>query len=123
MEMKIELIPLPSNDVQESKKFYIDVLGFHLDHDVEPGNGMHVIQLTPPGSACSIVIGTGMNTEGAPPVKGIHLVVTDIEAVRNQLLQNGLDIDEVIDMGGIKYASFSDPSDNTWVLQQIHTTN
>ena len=97
--MKIELIPLLSKDLAESKRFYTEVMGFNLDHDIEPGNGMHVIQLTPPGSACSIVIGTGMGTEDSAPVKGIHLVVTDIEAARNKLAGNGLEISEVNDMG------------------------
>lgn len=123
MDMKIELIPLPSKDLTESKKFYTDVMGFNLDHDVEPVNGMHVIQLTPPGSVCSIVIGTGMGTEDSAPVKGIHLVVSDIEAARKQLVANGLEISEVDDMGGIKYAFFSDPSDNTWALQQVPSAN
>lgn len=123
MDMKIELIPLPSKDLAESKRFYTEVMGFNLDHDVEPGNGMHVIQLTPSGSACSIVIGTGMGTEDSAPVKGIHLVVSDIEAARNKLVANGLEISEVNDMGGIKYAFFSDPSDNTWELQQVYAGN
>jgi catechol 2,3-dioxygenase-like lactoylglutathione lyase family enzyme len=123
MDMKIELIPLPSKDLAESKRFYTEVMGFNLDHDIEPGNGMHVIQLTPPGSACSIVIGTGMGTEDSAPVKGIHLVVSDIEAARNMLAGNGLEISEVNDMGGIKYAFFSDPSDNTWELQQVYAGN
>jgi predicted enzyme related to lactoylglutathione lyase len=119
MDMKLELVPLPSNNVEESKNFYVEVLGFNLDHDVKPGNGMHVIQLTPPGSACSIAIGTGMGTEDADPVKNLHLVVSDITAARNKLVQNGLKISEVDDMGGVKYAYFSDPAGNTWALQQI----
>lgn len=98
-------------------------MGFNLDHDVEPGNGMHVIQLTPPSSACSIVIGTGIGTEDSAPVKGIHLVVSDIEAARSQLAENGLSISEVNDMGGIKFTFFSDPSSNTWELQQVYTRN
>ncbi|MDN5275869.1 MAG: Glyoxalase [Candidatus Saccharibacteria bacterium] len=117
--MKIELIPLPANDIQQAKDFYEHTLGFHLDHDVEPGNGMHIIQLTPPGSACSIAIGTGMGTENASPVQNIHLVVDDIEAARNELVERGLEISEVDDMGGVKYAHFSDPTGNTWALQQI----
>lgn len=114
---------LPSKDLAESKKFYTQVLGFNLDHDVEPGNGMHVIQFTPPGSACSIAIGTGIGTEDAAPVKGIHLVVSDIDAVRNKLVSNGLEIGEINDMGGIKFAFFSDPSGNTWELQQVYSGN
>jgi len=122
MEMKIELILLPANDLAKSKDFYANKLGFHVDHDVEPGNGIHVIQLTPPGSACSIAIGTGMGTEGSAPVKNIHLVVADIQAARKRLLTKGVEVGDVLDMGGgIKYAYFSDPTGNSWALQQITT--
>lgn len=118
MEMKIELIPLQCKDLEESKRFYADVMEFHLDHDVQPGNGVRVIQFTPPGSGCSIAIGTGIGTEGAAPVTGIHLVVDDIEAARDELVGRGLEISEVSDMGGVKYAHFSDPAGNSWELQQ-----
>lgn len=90
MDMKIELIPLPSKNLEESRSFYANTLGFRLDHDVKPGNGIHVIQFTPPGSACSIVIGTGIGTEDSAPVSGIHLVVADIEAARKELVGKGL---------------------------------
>ena len=119
MDMKLELIPLPSHNLEESKRFYVSILGFKLDHDAEPGNGIHVIQLTPPGSSCSIAIGTGMGTEDSEPVRNLHLVVSKIDSIRNTLKKRGLQISEVQDMGGIKYAHFSDPTGNTWVLQQI----
>lgn len=118
MEMKIELIPLQSNNLEESKQFYGEVMGFHLDHDVQPGNGVRVIQFTPPGSGCSIAIGTGIGTEGAAPVTGIHLVVNDIAAAREELMVRGLEISDISDMGGVKYAHFNDPSGNGWELQQ-----
>jgi len=118
MEMKIELIPLRSENIDESKKFYQDVMGFHLDHDVQPGNGLRVIQFTPLGSRCSVAIGKGIGTEGTSPVTGIHLVVNDIEAARSELVSRGLVISEVSDMGGVKYAHFSDPAGNGWELQQ-----
>ena len=117
--MKLELILLPSKNLEESKNFYTDTLGFKLDHDVEPGNGIHVIQLTPLGSACSIAIGTGIGTEDSAPVSGMHLVVADIEGIRSELAGKGLDISEINDMGGVKYAYFSDPTGNAWALQQI----
>lgn len=120
MEMKIELIPLQSKDLEASKKFYTEVMGFHLDHDVLPGNGVRVIQFTPPGSGCSVAVGTGIGTDDAAPVTGIHLVVDDIEAARKELVARGLDISEVSDMGGVKYAHFSDPSGNGWELQQTY---
>ena len=120
MDMRLELVPLPSTDVDRSKAFYIDQVGFHLDHDVEPGNGMRVIQLTPPGSACSIVIGVGISDPQGAPVQGLHLVVDDLDAVRRTLLGNGVQVSEVSDMGGgVRYAYFSDPADNSWALQQI----
>lgn len=120
MQMRLELIPLPCRDVDRSKAFYVDSVGFHLDHDVEPGNGMRVVQLTPPGSSCSIVIGTGMIDPAAPPVQGMHLVVDDIHETREFLLSRGIDITDVQDVGGgISYAHFSDPDHNTWALQQI----
>ncbi|MGA7205228.1 MAG: VOC family protein [Specibacter sp.] len=119
--MKLELIPLPVADVERSKLFYTETVGFHLDHDVQPGNGMRIVQLTPPGSACSIVIGTGMGTrhpdEGT--IQGLHLVVTDIDAVRDDLLGRGADVGEVMDMGGVKFAHFADPDGNSWALQEI----
>jgi catechol 2,3-dioxygenase-like lactoylglutathione lyase family enzyme len=121
MEMKIELIPLQSKDLEESKWFYSEVMGFRLDHDVQPGNGVRVIQFTPPGSDCSIAIGTGIGTEGAAPVTGIHLVVDDIAAAREELISRGLEISDVDDMGGVKYAHFHDPSGNGWELQQKFT--
>jgi predicted enzyme related to lactoylglutathione lyase len=118
-EMRLELVPLPTKNVDRSKAFYVDQVGFGLDHDVEPGNGMRVVQLTPPGSACSIVVGTGMTDPDAPPVRGLHLVVSDVEAVREELLDRGVEVSAVEDMGGVRYAFFSDPDGNSWALQQI----
>jgi catechol 2,3-dioxygenase-like lactoylglutathione lyase family enzyme len=119
MDMRLELVPLPTTDVDRSKAFYVDGLGFHLDHDVQPGNGMRVVQLTPPGSACSIVVGVGIGDPDAPRVHNLHLVVDDIEQARDQLSGNSVDVSEVHDMGGVKYAYFADPDGNTWALQQI----
>ncbi|AZI59230.1 glyoxalase [Nakamurella antarctica] len=111
--MRLELVPLPVTDIEQSKYFYTDVIGFHLDHDVQPGNGMRIVQLTPPGSACSIVIGTGMGGDpSGGTVHGIHLVVDDIAAARNELLARGADVGPVQDMGGGQYAYFSDPDGN-----------
>lgn len=118
--MRLELIPLPSTDVDRSKAFYSDLVGFTVDHDVEPGNGMRVVQLTPPGSACSIVIGVGISDPQAAPVLGIHLVVDDLDDARRTLTGNGVDVSDVSDLGGgIRYAYFSDPDGNSWALQQI----
>ncbi len=121
MEMRLEVVPLPVLDVDVSKAFYLDQVGFVLDHDVEPGNGMRVVQLTPPGSSCSIVIGTGM---GDPSTRGrvenLHLVVADISAARTELTARGVEIGEINELGGgVKYAHFADPDGNSWALQEV----
>jgi predicted enzyme related to lactoylglutathione lyase len=118
MEMKLEVVPLHVQDVQRSIDFYAGQVGFHLDHDVQPGNGMRIVQLTPPGSACSVVFGTGMG-EGGGPVNNLHLVVVDIEQARKQLSDRGVEVSAIDDMGGVKYAYFSDPDGNSWALQEI----
>jgi catechol 2,3-dioxygenase-like lactoylglutathione lyase family enzyme len=119
MDMRLELVPLPTTDVDRSKEFYVDRVGFSLDHDVEPGNGMRIVQLTPPGSACSVVVGQGMGDPGAGRVHGLHLVVDDVEAARVQLRDRGVDVSPVSDMGGVRYAYFSDPDGNSWALQEL----
>lgn len=119
--MKLEVVPLPVTDVEKSIAFYKDNVGFNLDHDVQPGNGMRVIQLTPPGSACSIVFGIGISDPNIKPgsIKGLHLVVDNIDNVRESLLSRGVRVSEINDMGGIKYAYFADPDDNSWTLQEL----
>jgi catechol 2,3-dioxygenase-like lactoylglutathione lyase family enzyme len=121
-DMKLEVVPLPVSDVDRAKAFYVEKVGFHADHDVSPSPTMRVVQLTPPGSACSIVIGTGMGeiSEIKPgSIKGLHLVVSDVEKAREVLAARGVGVSEVSDMGGIKYVYFSDPDGNTWALQEI----
>lgn len=121
MNMKLEVVPLPVSSVDASLAFYTEKVGFHLDHDVQPGNGMRIIQLTPPGSACSIVFGTGMGNGDDKPgsIKNLHLVVEDIAAARRELLERGLELSEINDMGGVKYVYFADPDGNSWALQEI----
>ncbi len=120
MDMKLELVPVPVSDVDRAKAFYVEKIGFHADHDVEPGNGMRVVQLTPPGSACSIIIGIGLGEISEPgSVKGLHLVVADIHKAREALAGRGVEVGEVDDLGGIKYVSFSDPDGNSWLLQEM----
>lgn len=117
--MKIEVVMLPVTDIEASIKFYERTLGFHLDHDVQPAEGMRVVQLTPPGSGCSVVFGTGIGELAAPgSVKNTHLVVEDIQEAVEALKANGLEISDITDMGGVKYAFFADPSGNTWSLQE-----
>jgi predicted enzyme related to lactoylglutathione lyase len=120
--MRLELVPVPVSDVDRAKAFYIERAGFELSVDVRPRDGMRVVQLTPPGSACTILLGTGMGaiTDMQPgSVKGLHLVVDDIEAARGELVGRGVQVGGVSDMGGVKFASFSDPDGNLWLLQEF----
>lgn len=123
MDMKLELVPVPVSDVDRALAFYTEQLGFVLDVDVTPVPGMRVVQLTPPGSACSIVIGTGMGpiSEMVPgTVKALHLVVADIDVARAELIGRGVDVGEVSDVGGgVRYAYFSDPDGNSLTLQEM----
>ncbi|MEO7129791.1 MAG: VOC family protein [Dermatophilaceae bacterium] len=122
MNMKLEVVMLPVTDVDASIAFYRDQVGFVLDHDIHPGNGMRVVQLTPVGSACSIVFGLGMGGLAVPgSVRNTHLVVDDIERARDQVISNGVDVSPVNDMGGVRYAYFEDPDGNSWAFQQIDT--
>jgi catechol 2,3-dioxygenase-like lactoylglutathione lyase family enzyme len=118
--MKLEVVILPVSDIDRAKAFYTDKIGFHLDHDVEPGNGMRVVQLTPPGSGCSVVIGRGVSEEMLPgSIKGLHLVVKDVAVVRAILAERGVATGDLIEYPGIRYSGFSDPDGNSWVLQEI----
>lgn len=121
--MRLELVPIPVSDVDRAKAFYVERLGFTADLDVRPTDGVRVVQLTPPGSACSIGIGTGLAAyDGATPgsVKALHLVVADIEQARANLLARGVEVGPVQDVGGgVKYAGFADPDGNTLTLQEM----
>ena len=120
-EMKLELVPVPVSDVDRARAFY-EKAGFQLEVDTQPTDTMRVVQLTPPGSACSIVFGTGMGeiTEMKPgSVKGLHLVVADIDTARSALVKRGLEVGEITDFKGVKYAGFSDPDGNSWLLQEF----
>ncbi|MCY4661732.1 MAG: VOC family protein, partial [Acidobacteria bacterium] len=109
------------SDIDRAKAFYTEKVGFHLDHDVRPAPSVRVVQLTPPGSACSIGLVEGFPGMMMPVgcLRGLHLVVDDIRATRAELIGRGVDVEEVVDMGGILYAEFRDPDGNTWSLQQI----
>lgn len=120
-DMKLELVPVPVTDVDRARAFY-EKAGFKLEVDVRPTDSMRVVQFTPPGSACSIVFGTGMGeiTDMQPgSVKGLHLVVADIGVAREALVKRGIEVGEATDMGGVKYAGFSDPDGNSWLLQEF----
>lgn len=119
--MKLELIPVPVGDIDRAKSFYADQLGFVVDHDVRPTDTVRVVQLTPPGSSCSIVISAGLPAASmeAGSLRGLHLVVDDIEAASSKLRSSGVDVGAVEDHGGVKFAGFADPDGNTWTLQQL----
>ena len=119
--LMLELVPVPVTDVDRAKAFYVDRLGFHPDVDVTPGDGVRVVQLTPPGSHCSIAFVTGFDMVKMPPgiLRGLHLVVADIEQARAELIGRGVDVAPVEDMGGVYYATFADPDGNTWTLQHM----
>jgi predicted enzyme related to lactoylglutathione lyase len=120
-DMRLELVPIPVSDVDKAKEFY-ERAGFGNVHDTQVTPEMRVVQLTPPGSSCAIVFGTGMGpiTEMRPgSVKGIHLVVADIHASRDALTHRGIEVSEAKDLGGgVLYAFFDDPDGNMWTLQQ-----
>jgi predicted enzyme related to lactoylglutathione lyase len=122
VDMKLELVPIPVTDVDRAKAFYAEQLGFVVDVDVRPADGVRVVQLTPPGSACSIGLGTGLGAYAAPPgsVRGVHLVVADIEQARAELVRRGVDVGAVEDVGGgVRYAALEDPDGNTLTLQEM----
>lgn len=119
--MKLELVPVPVSDVDRAKAFY-ERAGFKLEVDARPNDAMRVIQFTPPGSACSIVFGTGMRAISEMPpgsVKGLHLVVADIDEARRALVRRGIEVGEITDLNSVKYAGFNDPDGNLWLLQEF----
>jgi catechol 2,3-dioxygenase-like lactoylglutathione lyase family enzyme len=126
MDWKLELVPIPVSDVDRAKAFYAEKVGFHVDHDVDDADSdrrvsdeMRVVQLTPPGSACSIAFGNGIVDTPPGSVQALHLLVSDITAARAELIERGVQMGEVQDLGGVLYASFSDPDGNGWTLQQL----
>ena len=122
MQLKLELIPLPVSDVDRAIAFYADTLGFTKDVDVHPSEGVRVVQLTPPGSGCSIGFGTGLDVYQGEPgsIRGVHLVVEDIVEARTDLIRRGVEVGEIRDFGGgVKGADFSDPDGNSFELQEM----
>jgi predicted enzyme related to lactoylglutathione lyase len=119
MDMKLELVAIPVADVDRAKAFYTDKAGFNADHDYTVSDEIRFVQLTPPGSACSIAIGNGL-TEAAPgSVTGMQLVVTDIEAARKEFVDRGTEVSEIQDFPWGRFIFFDDPDGNKWAVQQI----
>lgn len=120
MDWKLELVPIPVTDVDRARDFYTEKVGFTLDHDHTFGTEFRVVQLTPPGSACSIAFGRGIVNTPPGSVQGLHLVVPDIEAARAELVERGVEVSDVQDFGGgIYMAFFKDPDGNSWAIQYI----
>ena len=137
MDLRLELVLIPVSDVDRAKAFYVETVGFHLDVDHEPNDEFRVVQMTPPGSACSITIGRGITSATPGSVRGTHLIVSDIEEARAELVERGVEVSAVRHMtpsGWVpgpdpehqdynSFADFSDPDGNTWVLQEVGAGN
>ena len=121
MDWKLELVALPVTDVDRAKAFYVDKVGFNPDQDHTVSDDLRFVQLTPPGSACSIAIGTGVIDTPPGSVKGLQLVVTDIEAARDELVGRGVEVGDVQDFPWGRFVFFSDPDGNAWSVQEIQT--
>ena len=133
MDMKLEVVVVPVTDVDRARDFYADKVGFTLDVDHKAGDEFRIVQLTPPGSACSIVVGKGVSSVAPGSIQGLHLVVTDIEATRAALVDRGVDVGELFHFGAEgqtpgpdpersdygTFAAFSDPDGNGWLLQEV----
>ncbi|MBV8216842.1 MAG: VOC family protein [Solirubrobacterales bacterium] len=124
MDYRLEVVGIPVSDVDSSIDFYVNRVGFHLDHDIEPGPGMRVAQMTPQGSPTSIVIGRGLPLGDPGTTKGMQLVVEDIDTARADLANHGVAITDVQQLGpegspGSRFAFFTDPDGNGWSLQEI----
>ncbi|MFJ4982331.1 VOC family protein [Streptomyces sp. NPDC088732] len=143
MDLKLEVLVLPVSDVDRAKHFYEEAMGFRLDVDYADDKGFRVVHLTPPGSQCSILFGDDVTTAAPGSAQGLHIVVTDVEQARAELVERGVEVSEVFhDAGGVfhhagdkdrvtgphperasygSFAAFSDPDGNAWVLQEVTT--
>jgi catechol 2,3-dioxygenase-like lactoylglutathione lyase family enzyme len=139
VDMKLELVPVPVTDVDRAKAFYAEMIGFNVDLDHQITDELRVVQLTPPGSACSITLGSGIVSSTPGSLENLHLVVSDIKAARAQLVERGVEVSEIETFGGeegqevddeeqaeflserpaVSYAYFKDPDGNSWALQQL----
>jgi catechol 2,3-dioxygenase-like lactoylglutathione lyase family enzyme len=119
MQMKLELVAVPVSDVDRAKAFYTEKIGFHADFDQQVNENLRFVQLTPPGSACSIVIGVGITTMQPGSLEGLLMVVSDVKAVREELLKRGADVSEIDVQPWGHFVYFRDPDGNSWSLQQL----
>jgi predicted enzyme related to lactoylglutathione lyase len=121
VDWKLELVQVPVSDVDRAKTFYTEKAGFNADHDHRVTEEIRFVQLTPPGSACSIAIGTGLGDNAAPPgsAQGLQLVVSDIQAARSELADRGVEVSDVQDFPWGSFVFFDDPDGNGWAVQAI----
>jgi predicted enzyme related to lactoylglutathione lyase len=119
MDWKLELVAVPVTDVDRAKRFYTEQVGFNADHDHKITPELRFVQLTPPGSACSVALGTGITDAQPGSVRGLQMVVSDIHAARAQLLDGGVDVSEVQDFPWGLFVFFDDPDGNSWAVQQM----
>ena len=119
MEMRIELVAIPVSDVDRAKSFYVDQVGFNADHDHVINPELRFVQLTPPGSACSIVMGVGITDMPPGSQRGVQMVVQDAAAARKELAERGVQVSDVDEQPWGKFVYFPDPEGNTWTLQEI----
>ena len=119
MDMKLELVPVPVTDVDRAKDFYVEQVGFNADHDYRVTEALRFVQLTPPGSACSIVIGEGITQMAPGSQQGLQVVVEDVAALREELASRGVQTTDVDKQPWGWFSTFTDPDGNTWSMQQI----
>jgi predicted enzyme related to lactoylglutathione lyase len=119
MDWKLELVAVPVSDVDRAKSFYVDKVGFNADHDHRVSDEIRFVQLTPPGSACSIALGTGLSSAAPGSAQGLQLVVSDIDAAHAALVERGVEVSEVQKFDWGSFVFFSDPDGNGWAVQQI----
>jgi len=119
MDLKLELIAVPVSDVDRAKQFYVQQAGFIADHDHQVNDELRFVQLTPPGSACSIAIGTGITDSQPGAIHGLQLVVADIEEARDRFSARGMDVGDVEDLPWGRFLYFADPDGNQWSVQQV----
>ena len=119
MDWKLELVAIPVSDVDRAKSFYVDQVGFNADHDHTVSEDMRFVQLTPPGSACSIALGLGITDAPPGSVKGLQMTVTEIQQARSELAGRGVEVSEVQDFPWGSFVFFTDPDGNAWALQQL----
>ena len=119
MTMKLELVAVPVSDVDRAKSFYVDQVGFNADHDAQVHENLRFVQLTPPGSACSIVIGVGITDMPPGSQKGLQLVVEDAAAIQRQLRERGVEASDIDHQPWGRFTYFTDPDGNSWSCQQL----